>query len=170
MSRNYYLRPKIDSRTLDKIKECVTEQCIYDGSLRTVLEDYNEIHLGKSSCGWQFCFDHNDWKYFEPAKQSIERFIHKTLSEGGSLVDEYGSPVSEQGFWEIVDEHKDGWNLQSFYDEQLKKWNEYLVNPEKFADHVLKPYEPKEWLIKNHPDIFSKDGHNLWFAHNTGFC
>ena len=57
------------------------------------------IHLGKTSCGWQFLFHKNrsvkDYK-------SFCKFI-KT----GKIVDEYGSVVTEEEMLQIVNKPKD---------------------------------------------------------------
>ena len=33
------------------------------------------IHIGKNSGGWKFCFNHNNWEYFEKSKESLEVFL-----------------------------------------------------------------------------------------------
>lgn len=44
------------------------------------------IHLGKRSCGWAFCWDANELKYYEPTLASIKKFID---DNDGIIVDEY---------------------------------------------------------------------------------
>jgi hypothetical protein len=56
----------------------------------------NGIHIGKSSVGWKFCFNHNDWEYFKTVSE-MKEFIKSRL-----IVDEYGTRVSFEDFWKKV--------------------------------------------------------------------
>jgi hypothetical protein len=58
-----------------------------------------EIHLGKSSGGWQFIFNHHDFKFYDKSRKSIEEFIH-----GLEIWDEYKRDVTEEEFWKMVNE------------------------------------------------------------------
>ena len=55
------------------------------------------IHLGKSSGGWKFCFDHNNWEYFDKDELSVVHFINSC-----SITDEYGRELNYYEFWEKV--------------------------------------------------------------------
>lgn len=54
----------------------------------------NEIHIGKRSGGWQFNFDHNEWKYYDFTKESIMNFL-KLCS---TIADEYGREYTLKNF------------------------------------------------------------------------
>jgi hypothetical protein len=92
MGTNYYLRKNI-------CKECAR---------------YDELHLGKSSMGWRFTFRaHND-----PHIHSTEDW--KKRMKEGLIFDEYGCPVSEKEFWEIVEAKRDGKAHESYDNDSWK--------------------------------------------------
>ena len=62
----------------------------------------NRIHLGKASAGWQFCFDHNYWEYFEKDYNEIKDFINSC-----SIIDEYGINITCDEFWDKVESKKE---------------------------------------------------------------
>jgi len=74
MGTNYYT----------KINEC--EHC----------NRYNEIHLGKSSAGWQFSFQYNGGRFYKNVKEMKEWLKDKKIE------DEYGSTITHKDFWEMV--------------------------------------------------------------------
>lgn len=167
MSTNYYLHRHIPRKTLQKIKSLVSDEFIYNGQLQQILDDFKPIHIGKASAGWQFCFDHNDWKYYDKTKKSIRTFIINELLEGGQLVDEYGKPTTLVRLWDIVEKNKDGLNSKTNYELERKEWEEYQLNPEKFTDRYFKPHPPST-LELQYPDILTDEG--LRFAYSTDFC
>lgn len=58
-----------------------------------------EIHLGKRSAGWQFLWNHNDLKYYNPDLESIQKFLKETE---GTIKDDYGQVYTyEELFKEI---------------------------------------------------------------------
>lgn len=57
----------------------------------------NSVHIGKSSCGWKFLFNHNNWEFYKDMNE-LKEFI-----TSGRLVDEYGSDVTPEEFWEFVE-------------------------------------------------------------------
>jgi len=58
---------------------------------------HEEIHLGKSSAGWQFSFQYNGGRYYK----SVEEM--KEWLKGRTITDEYGREVSHDEFWGLVD-------------------------------------------------------------------
>lgn len=56
-----------------------------------------QIHIGKSSVGWQFIFDHQEWEYFDKSKESIKEFLSQCL-----ITDEYGRDITNDDFWVMV--------------------------------------------------------------------
>jgi hypothetical protein len=63
-----------------------------------------KIHIGKSSCGYKFLFNSNDFRYYDHTRESINRF----LCDCKEIVDEYGFNYTVEAFWEVVDNHKEG--------------------------------------------------------------
>lgn len=64
-------------------------------------EQSPRIHIGKSSGGWKFHFNHNNWKYFTDRKTLIEWL--NTVE----IVSEWGEVFSTEDFMEGVDREKD---------------------------------------------------------------
>jgi hypothetical protein len=56
----------------------------------------SNIHLGKRSMGWKFCWNFHDNKYYSDKQQLID-FIR-----GGRIVDEYGAEESPQEFLDMA--------------------------------------------------------------------
>lgn len=95
MGTNYYVRIKPEKAELQKALD--NEDW---GALRAGLP--KQVHIGKSSYGWQFIFNHNDGKHYKRTRASIDAFIRS-----GQLVDEYECPVMPEDFWLLVDAKKD---------------------------------------------------------------
>lgn len=58
-----------------------------------------EIHLGKRSAGWQFLWNHNDLKYYNPDLESIQKFLKETE---GTIKDDYGQIYTYEQFFEEI--------------------------------------------------------------------
>lgn len=169
MGTNYYIHKHIPEVIIKELKDLVNEDNIYDGTLQKALEDYQEIHIGKSSAGWQFLFNHNDCKYYEKTQKSIDKFLRKTIAEGGKFVDEYGTEISVDAFWEMVKAKEHDMDLASYRRYEEEKWEDYQKNPENYADAFFKPSKPLPYDL-NHPETFSRDEWNLRFSDSTEFC
>ena len=59
---------------------------------------YDEIHLGKSSGGWQFSFQYNGGKFYKNVPEMKEWLIGKVIW------DEYGRSVSQEEFWQMIND------------------------------------------------------------------
>lgn len=59
-------------------------------------ERFEEIHLGKSSAGWQFSFQYNDGKYYKNMPQMKKWLKDKIIKN------EYGEVISNEDFWKMV--------------------------------------------------------------------
>lgn len=119
------------------------------------LNDFKEIHIGKSSAGWEFCFQaykidnnpvaveiNNSGLYLSvtpPALyiRSYKDWIRLLNENKGEIVDEYGETISLEEFTSMVSSlapGKTGYNgvtLLNHYDEILRKQNMYgPVDPE----------------------------------------
>ena len=82
MGTNYYIRTK-------ECKHC---------------NRYEEIHLGKSSFGWQFSFQYNGGEYYKNIKE-MEKWL-----KNKNIYDEYDEKVSYEYFWRLVEAKKKGLN------------------------------------------------------------
>lgn len=113
MGTNYYAIPKFDE---EKIKSKIIYNVESD-NLDDAIDLINElktnkqgIHIGKSSMGWKFCFDHQNWKYFKKDKQSIIDFINSC-----ELHDEYHCEISPEEFWKLVESKQTGIDNKEYY-------------------------------------------------------
>jgi hypothetical protein len=80
--------------------------------------EYEEVHIGKRSCGWKFIFNHNNWKYYGADKDSIMEF----LKSCDSLENEYGDELTPEQFWrEYVEDFKDGFGGKEYAQDQIDK-------------------------------------------------
>lgn len=94
MGTNYYAIPKVDESTKEIIRKAIDED-----KWSSVLENIpKRIHIGKSSSGWQFLFNHNDWTYFDANTKSLTDFIKNC-----EIHNEYRDAVTCNQFWVMVD-------------------------------------------------------------------
>ncbi|NHW45951.1 hypothetical protein HAV21_03440 [Paenarthrobacter sp. MSM-2-10-13] len=56
-----------------------------------------EIHLGKSSYGWQFLFAYNDGDYYKDITEL------KGWLNGKQIFNEYDEPVTQDDFWKMIE-------------------------------------------------------------------
>lgn len=76
-----------------------------------------KIHLGKSSCGWQFCFNHNNWEYYDYSKDSILTFLKSCTH----ISDEYGSVITITEFWNMIDKKRSGFTGKTYCNHVLQQ-------------------------------------------------
>ncbi len=94
MGCNFYAIPKVTEAKAERIK-----WLLFNGKLEIADRELpRRIHIGKSSFGWRFLFNHNDWQYYGKTKASIKRFTKRCV-----LIDEYNNPVTHKDFWELID-------------------------------------------------------------------
>lgn len=85
------------------------------------LSEDNTIHIGKSSWGWKFLFNHNNWKYFDYSRESINNFLRSCYK----IETEYGDELSIEQFWkDFVDSHSNGFSGQAYAEFELKRAHE----------------------------------------------
>lgn len=118
MGTNYYRVPKVDevNERYNRLQMRLQEMDRWDPSLieidyrfienpedewsrLTPWDEFTEgmnIHLGKRSGGWKFCWNFHNGKYYN-TKEELLKFIRK-----GRVVDEYGSPMEVEEFIEMA--------------------------------------------------------------------
>jgi hypothetical protein len=90
MGTNYYAIPKLsDDEKLKVIQAVINNQM---DEIRKLVP--GQIHIGKSSSGWPFLFNHNNWEYYNTIDE-LKAFI-----ENSEVIDEYGE--KELDLWELV--------------------------------------------------------------------
>ena len=83
MGTNYYAMPKFTDDLKLKVIQAVINNQINE--LRNLIP--KQIHIGKSSAGWRFLFNHNNWEYFKNTDELYD-FILKS-----DIINEYDEPV-----------------------------------------------------------------------------
>ena len=144
MGTNYYAIPKSNIDSATDVIDCVD----YDGISVTKLHDIiKPIHIGKSSMGWKFIFDHQKWEYFSKTRASVKRFLSTC-----KIVNEYDCQITHQEFWLLVNSKETGIDNK-----------EYYTNWEKYHDNGL-----QQGCVS---DDFGEEYHDaLRFSTSIDFC
>lgn len=91
-----------------------------------------EIHLGKRSGGWKFCWNFHDNKYYAD-KASMEAFVRS-----GRVIDEYGKELTPDEFLEMAYTwYTDGWDSQKYDEERPQDrvpWIDYSKHKDRYVD------------------------------------
>lgn len=137
MGCNYYVYKKISN---DKKEELI--QKLQDDKYEEVVSEVQslspKIHIGKQSYGWQFIFNANRFRYYQPNKEDIDKFLR---DENMVFVDEYDKVVSVDDFWEMVDKNKEKMNNEEYYTKS-KDEREWIYWHRDKYDEILQPYKP----------------------------
>ena len=109
MGTNYYWRPLVTEeereKILEKVKNSKTIQEIKDFIYYDLSNgEKSEIHIGKSSHGWQFLFNLGIRNYTHG--QSLKKEDIDKWFRSGVIFDEYGDEISVDDFWVLVDTKK----------------------------------------------------------------
>jgi hypothetical protein len=92
MGTNYYAIPRQSEENHQRIVKLINDR-LYDEAAEYFPR---RIHIGKSSGGWKFIFNHNNWVFYE-TKEGLKSFLDTC-----DIIDEYGRPVSGAEFWSMV--------------------------------------------------------------------
>lgn len=135
MGTNYYWRPLVTEeereKILEKVKNSKTIQEIKDFIYYDLLnERKSEIHIGKSSHGWQFLFNLGIRNYTHG--QSLKKEDIDKWFRSGVIFDEYGDEISVDDFWALVDYKKDDMD----YNEYDKKYPEESYYCRGYDQHI----------------------------------
>ena len=135
MGTNYYAVKKSSDRKkdLDDMISNLQELEVNNQLDRNVVgivyefnESNQEVHLGKSSYGWKFCWNFNDNKWYSSKKELID-----FVMSAGAIVDEYGAEQDAAEFleWAL---NKSGW---SYNEEYVKYHYDDKSKPKPFTAH-----------------------------------
>lgn len=100
-----------------------------------------EIHIGKRSGGWKFLWNANQFKYFEPNKESILEFLRS-----GNIYDEYGEFFTYDQFIE----EEIGYYLDHGFD--AKSYEEKNNNRE-FSNHYSYMSRERDMIREKNLDV-----------------
>ena len=110
MGTNFYRKRLPTEENVQRVAQLVREgkyddYCVDRDKINAIdfIREFSRgVHLCKTSCGWQACFDHNWGKYYMPTRRDLTAF----LSEPGTyIVDEYGVEYTLEQFWDRIDRH-----------------------------------------------------------------
>ena len=153
MGTNFYAIKQLPNCIKGKLCELI-ETDRYDEAKKMFDDNYEKIHIGKSSFGWKFIFDYNHFKYYDLNRKSINDFLCRNDVK---LYDEYGEQVSIDDFWILVDSKKDGYDNISYYKDSDAL--PFLLFEELIPDDL------KEYKVEAY-EFYSDD---LRFASTTDF-
>lgn len=97
--------------TLEQKKEVIDaiNNDKYDEA-RDIIAEVEKIHIGKRSAGWKFLWDANDFKYFEPTKESLIEWL-----KSGQIIDEYDQEFTFDEFWnDCLNRFRDGYDAITY--------------------------------------------------------
>lgn len=148
MGTNFYIHQKLSQEDKEKVINLLNEDKY--GEIKQLLLDYDEIHIGKRSCGWKFLWNSNNFTYFKPNKESLIEFLKR-----GIIYDEYGETFTFDQFWNeelkgfIENSEIDLWDLEKAYQEEPPKYRHYITEweKEKFEELGVKPNQYGEFYI-----------------------
>lgn len=154
MGTNYYAIPQFTREDKQELLEQINKQN-WDKARELIPKD---IHIGKSSCGWEFCFNHNNWQYFDKTLESFKEFLRKH-----TIRDEYNRDVSYDEFWEVVHNRGDNpINGKEYY----TNWKKYNID----LNGNPRPFD--SWMLENAiRENYHEEYHfGYRFSTSTEFC
>ncbi len=111
------------------------------------------VHIGKSSAGWKFVFNHNNWEYWDKTLESMCEFL-----KNSDIENEYGVPITYDEFWSRV-KATDG----------MIDGKEYYTNWDKYHKHFAtgEPLPLPDYIPANYGEEYH---FGIRFSDCTEFC
>ena len=108
MGTNYYIKKYMTPEQKKEVIDAINNDQ-YDEA-RDIISEVEKIHIGKRSAGWKFLWDANEFKYFEPTKESLIEWL-----KSGQIVDEYKREFTFEEFWnDCLDGFRDGYDAITY--------------------------------------------------------
>lgn len=154
MGTNFYFIPKMSEEDVQDI--LLSAKKLAESKDYSDLEELKnkahkvvtEIHLGKRSAGWQFLWNHNDLKYYNPDLKSIQKFLKETE---GTIKDDYGQVYTYKEFFEEIEDwlYRDENHITA--EDYDKKYNEITFTTSRTLKVGRKTYKSSkgEFLIND---------------------
>lgn len=127
MGKNYYAIPREEIKSWKKRKEKSLSQAFDMKGLIPIIEEYykdrepQNIHIGKSSAGWDFLWQLNSKEYYSNKTELLEWL--KTVD----IVDEYNSPYTYEEFINQAFDRKDYYGNPTKKHKSAGYSNDYIV-------------------------------------------
>ena len=159
MGTNFYAKRIPTQADLEKVSTATMNGKL-DEAMEMLAELNERVHICKRSGGWKMSFDHNDGRYYEPNRKSLEEYLSKSDIQ---IVDEYGTEYSWGEFWKMVDE----WNTMpnNFRDSEFV----YREDPSTYICREDIAKCKRLFGIETKYNDFT-DKYGLRFCVYTGFC
>lgn len=129
MGTNFYVKTKLTSKQKDEIRHYLLEDR-YD-IIRALLDEAKDIHIGKSSFGWKFLWDVNNFKYFGKSKKEMFDWL-----KDKDIIDEYDRHYTFEQFLEGI-RITEGYDMESYYKENPDPYHDFYNNPIEFPTEGL---------------------------------
>ena len=132
MGTNFYVRQIMTEKQKEKLHKLIDENKFNEIRLAIPVQ----VHIGKRSAGWRFCFNHNDWEWYSDV-EDLKQFI-----QSNELYDEYGEEIEFDDFWNDIEaREKDPKMLDG--DRYEERWDEIHPNTPK-PDYMRRGYKGDE--------------------------
>lgn len=145
MGTNFYLHKKLTKSQKADLYKCAIINDDYDSAVE-ILEAVKPIHIGKRSLGWKFLWNANQFRYFEPNRKSIVKFL-----KSGVIKNEYGETFTYEQFMkdEIAGFLKSGYDLETYEKEHTE---EKLCWRPRYSELELQPFLTRDI----HPNLYGE--------------
>ena len=135
MSTNYYVVKKVNNDDIiNEVKNILW--CTSSFNIGDALKQYanarfedKKIHIGSFAGNFKFLFNHNDCKYYEKTRISLDKFIREN-----DLFDEYGCVIEPDVFWRIVDSKKDCLDNRTYYTTVGSEYNSHSTQENNYHE------------------------------------
>lgn len=130
MGMNFYVKVKLTSKQKDEIRHYLLEDR-YD-IIRALLDEAENIHIGKQSVGWKFLWDVNNFKYFGKSKQEMFDWL-----KDKDIVDECGDHYTLEQFLERI-RITEGYDAVTYHKDHSDEYYDFCNVPIKFPSVDIK--------------------------------
>lgn len=107
MGTNFYVKIKLTEAQKKSINEYLSKDDYK--SARDILDNTNDIHIGKHSYGWKFLWNVNNFKYFGKSKKEMFDWL-----KDKDIIDEYDKHYTFDQFIKRI-RITEGYDLESYY-------------------------------------------------------
>lgn len=130
MGMNFYVKVKLTSKQKDEIRHYLLEDR-YD-IIRALLDEAEDIHIGKSSAGWKFLWDVNNFKYFGKSKQEMFDWL-----KDKDIIDEEDRHYTFEQFLKRI-RITEGDDAVKYHKDHQDEYREFYNIPIEFPAECLK--------------------------------
>lgn len=130
MGTNFYVKTKLTSKQKDEIRHYLLEDR-YD-IIKALLDEVEDIHIGKQSAGWKFLWDVNNFKYFGKSKQEMFDWL-----KDKDIIDEGNRHYTFEQFLKRI-RIVDGYDIVGYCKDHPNDYQEFYNIPIEFPIEELK--------------------------------